>query len=132
MSLSQEEREIMVSLEMEHARKIEAEWPIYEQNQLWTTLVNRMYYALYHASMALLIRNKLQSGTHQGVFVLLNQHFVKTGLLSIEDKDTFARLQTLREQGDYNCFIDITYEELQPFLPKAHAYIDHIAALISE
>jgi len=84
MSLSDEERRIMVALEIERARKIKSEFPVYQQNALWSTLANRMYYAVYHAAMALLIANGLHAGTHQGVYVLLNQYFIKENLLSAE------------------------------------------------
>ncbi|MCQ2323372.1 MAG: HEPN domain-containing protein [Paludibacteraceae bacterium] len=132
MSLSNEERHIMVTLELERARKIQSEFSVYQQNELWSTLANRMYYAVYHAAMALLIANGLHAGTHQGVYVLLNQYFIKEKLLSAEHGSLYARLQTMREKGDYNCFIETTSAELLPILPKVSAFIDAIAILVQD
>lgn len=132
MSLSQEERQIMVQLEIERAERIVTEFPIYIDNQLWNTLTNRMYYAVFHATTALLISNGLHAGTHQGVYVLLSQHFIKTGIMSQEEGRLFSRLATLRERGDYNCFIDTTEEELLPMLEPLKAYIAHIKQFVKE
>lgn len=123
MTLSQEERSVMIRLEMERAHKITSEFPVYQTNHLWSTLANRMYYAVYHATMALLIANNLYAGTHQGVFVLLNQYFIKTGRIKPELGVLYARLQTMREKGDYNCCIETSEEDLLPLLPDVYDYI---------
>ena len=130
MSLTQEERNIMVHLEIERAERMLAEFPIYIENNLWNTLVNRMYYAVFHAATALLIKKGLHAGTHQGVYILLSHHFIKEGILSSEEGRLFSRLETLREKGDYNCFIDPESEEVMPLIEPAKAFVAHISALI--
>lgn len=132
MSLSNEERQILVGLEMEKSHKIFSEVGIYTQNQLWGTLANRLYYAVFHAATALLIKNGLHAGTHQGVHVLLAQHFVKENILSKEESATFSRLQTMREKGDYNCLIETSEEEILPYIEKVKAFIDKVENLIKE
>lgn len=130
MSLTTEERTLIVSMEIEKAWRIFSESDVYVQNELWSTLANRLYYAAFHAATALLIHNGLRAGTHQGVHVLLSKHFVKEGILSIEEGTTFSRLQTMRERGDYNCLIDTTKEEILPFVDKVKFFIDKIESLI--
>jgi uncharacterized protein (UPF0332 family) len=131
MSLSQEERRIMVQVEIERAERMVKEFPIYQENNLWSTLVNRMYYAAFHAATALLIKNGLHAGTHQGVYILLSRHFIKDGILSVEEGRLFARLETLREKGDYNCFIDPESEDVLPLLEPTKAFIGHIRQIIN-
>ena len=130
MSLSQDERRVMVQLEIERAERIMAEFPIYIENKLWNTLANRMYYTIFHATTALLIANGMYAGTHQGVYVLLSQHFIKGGKMSQDEGRLFSRLATMRERGDYNCFIDTTEEELTPMLEPLKAYVEHIKQLV--
>ena len=130
MSLNSEERAILVSMEMEKAQKLLSEADVYIQNQLWSTLANRLYYAAFHAATALLIKNGLHAETHQGVHVLLSKHFVKEGLLEIEDGTTFSRLQIMREKGDYNCLIETAEEEILPYVDKVRAFIGKIEVLI--
>ena len=132
MSLSQDERRVMVQLEIERAERIMAEFPIYIENKLWNTLANRMYYAVFHATTALLIASGMHASTHQGVFALLSQHFIKGGIMAQEEGRLFSRLATMREKGDYNCFIDATEEELLPMLEPLKAYMAHIKQLVQK
>lgn len=68
MSLSAEERQIMSSLEMERAERIlREEVPVQQQAHLWNMLANRLYYALFHAVSALLIKNSLYAYSHKGL-----------------------------------------------------------------
>ena len=132
MSLTQEERTIMVQLEIERAERMLNEFPIYIEHNLWNTLVNRMYYAVFHAATALLIKHGLHAGTHQGVYILLSKHFIKEGILSNEEGRLFSRLETLREKGDYNCFIDAESEEVLPLLEPTKAFVEHVVHLLNK
>ena len=132
MSLNPEERESMVNVEIERAERMLNEFPIYMENKLWNTLVNRMYYTMFHAATALLIKKKLHAGTHQGVYVLLSQHFIKEGILSTDEGKLFARLETMREKGDYNCYIDVDAEDVLPFIEPVKAFVSHIRQLIDK
>lgn len=49
MSLSDDERRIMVELEIERAEKIMQQFPTLQEQQYWDTLINRMYYVAFHA-----------------------------------------------------------------------------------
>lgn len=132
MSLNTEERNIMVKVEIERAERILNEFTIYVENNLWNTLVNRMYYAVFHAATALLIQNKLHPGTHQGVYILLSQRFIKEGILSVEEGKLFSRLETMREKGDYNCFIDVDKEDVLPFIEPTKSFVAHIRRLLED
>ena len=59
MSLNDEERKIMVEFEIEKAHRLIDQFPILENAKLWDTLANRVYYAVFHAVTALLIKNGL-------------------------------------------------------------------------
>ena len=63
MSLSDEERRIMVELEIERAEKIVQQFAVLQEQKFWDTLVNRMYYAIFHAVSALLIHNATPTGS---------------------------------------------------------------------
>ena len=85
MSLNDEERKILVGLEIEKSRRTFAEIEILRQAGLWDNIANRLYYAAFHAVSALLINDGHPVGTHQGAVVMLHQHYIKTGILSKED-----------------------------------------------
>lgn len=125
MSLSSEERQIMVQLEIERAEKIiHQEVPVMVNAQLWNMLANRLYYAVFHALSALLIKHGIQVSSHKGALMMFNQKFVATGAFSVEDRKVIAQLEGLREIGDYNCFIETTQEEITPYIDKASTLVN--------
>lgn len=126
MSLSNEERRVMVELELERADKIVQQFPSLAENQYWDTLANRMYYAVFHAVSALLIANAMPVRTHKGAIIIFNKEFVRTGIFSADEGHLFSQLESLRERGDYNCFVDTTAEELLPLMDPLKALIDKI------
>ena len=105
MSLSNEERKIIVDLELERTDKILAQLQTLREQEYWDTLVNRMYYAAYHAVNALLIHNSMRVHTHKGALIMFNKDFVHTGLITQEEGRLFTQLESLRERGDYNCLM---------------------------
>lgn len=130
MSLSDEERKIVICLETEKARKTFAEIEILRQAGLWNNIANRMYYAAFHAVSALLISNGHIVGTHQGAVIMLHQHYIKTGVLEKKYGTLYSRLQTMREQSDYNCTYNATEEEITPLIPLTEKFIEKILEMI--
>ncbi len=130
MSLSNEERKIVVGLETEKARKTFAEIEVLRQAGLWDNIANRLYYAVFHAVSALLINDGHIVGTHQGAVIMLHQHYIKTGILEKKYGTFYSRLQTMREQSDYNCTFNATEEEITPLIPLTGEFIEKVLGLI--
>ena len=132
MSLSDDERWIMEELELERAEKITQQFETLREQQYWDTLVNRMYYAAFHAVSALLIHNALNVHTHRGALNVFNKEFVRTGVFTAEEGHLFSKLEGMRERGDYNCFIDATEEEIVPLIEPLKALIEKIKSKIQD
>lgn len=132
MSLSDEERRIMVDLELERAERIMQQIPTLVNQQYWDTAVNRMYYAAFHAVSALLIHNAIQVRTHKGSIIVFNKEFVNTGVFSIDEGKLYAQLEGLRERGDYNCFIDASSDDVLPLIEPLNNFIKKIISRVRE
>ncbi|WP_297828144.1 HEPN domain-containing protein [uncultured Methanobrevibacter sp.] len=128
--MSNEERKIVVGLETEKARKTFAEIEVLRQAGLWDNIANRLYYAVFHAVSALLINDGHIVGTHQGAVIMLHQHYIKTGILEKKYGTFYSRLQTMREQSDYNCTFNATEEEITPLIPLTGEFIEKVLGLI--
>lgn len=89
-----------------------------------------MYYAAFHSVSALLIHNAIQVHSHKGAIINFNKEFVRTGIFTIEEGRLFSQLESLRERGDYNCFIDASEEEIVPLIEPLKAFIAKIKTLI--
>ena len=102
MSLKEEERRIIVTLELERVDKTLKEMEVQLQNGLWGMVANRLYYALFHAVSALLISDGHEVGTHRGAVNRFSLYYVKEGIFSGEEGRLYSQLQSLREDEDYN------------------------------
>ena len=132
MSLTDDERRIMVDLEMERADKIIEQFETLRKQQYWDTLVNRMYYAIFHAVSALMIHNAISIHTHRGALNAVNKEFVRTGVFTEDEGHLFSKLEGLRERGDYNCFVDATEDEIVPLIEPLKALIEKIKTKINQ
>ena len=132
MSLSDEERRIMVQLEMERAKKTFNEVDILKAAELWNGVSNRLYYAVYHAISALLIHDGHQVNTHHGSHAMFGQQYVKTGILPADYGRLYNQLQTMREQSDYNCAFEADPDELKTRIESARQLIETIEKMVSD
>ena len=132
MSLKEQDRISLVVLGLEKSDKMleAANWLIEEER--WSLAANRLYYALFHAVKALLTSESHPTGTHRGAGNLFYLYYVKTGIFSLEENKVYARLQQLRDEGDYNCVIDVDKEDVEDFIEPTCALIKKIKKYIAE
>lgn len=132
MSLDEEKRAIVVRLEIEKAYETLEEATILADRNRWSGAASRLYYALFHAVSALLIHDAHTVKSHKGAGVLFNNYYVKTHSVPPQYGILFGRLEDLREEGDYNCYYNITSEEFSASVAPAKEMIDAIAAMVKE
>ena len=130
MKLSADERDALVSYRIQKANDTLEEAEGISSLGYWNTVANRLYYACYYATSALLIKNSFQAQTHRGVITLLGMHFIKTGKISENSGKLFSRLFELRQTGDYDDLFDLSEEDVQPLLKPAKEYIKEISNLL--
>ena len=132
MSLKEEDRRIIVEMEIEKAERIFAEQEALCKAGLQSTLANRLYYSLFHAVNALFINDGLEAVRHKTSHSLFSMHYVKTGILPIDYGHLYNNLQRLREKSDYNCFFDVSEQDIVDGISIAAEFIKAIEQLISE
>ena len=132
MSLKEEDRRIIVTLELERVDKTLKEMEVQQQNGLWGMVANRLYYALFHAVSALLISDGHEVGTHRGAVNRFSLYYVKTGVFTAEEGRLYSQLQGLREDSDYNCSIDIQQEEAVGKIKPTRLLIEKIKQYIAK
>ena len=92
--------------------------------------VNRYYYGCFHIVQALFLQKGISVRTHSGMISQFSQHFVKTGIVSLEDGSLLARLFQLRQKADYNCAYDISIEEAKSLDEPVHRFVEKIAGIV--
>ena len=131
MSLTEEERKLLVEYRIEKAEAtfIEAEDNAHLGH--WTLAANRLYYAAYYASSALLLYKGFSVKTHEGTNVMIHREFVKTGILEPKEGELLSRLQAMRHSGDYDDLFDWKEEDVQPLFEPTRAYLNRIKGLVN-
>ena len=132
MSLSDEERKIIVSLEIEKAYRHYNQALIMQREEQWDGMANRLYYAVFHAVSALLFFDKHEVNSHKGSHVIFAQYYIKTNILPRLYGDLYRKLARMREESDYNCTYDEEPDVLQSNIVPAKEMIDTISAMVKE
>ena len=132
MSLKEEDRRILVELELEKAEKTFSQIEALQREQYWDTLANRLYYSLFHAVSALLINDQREVGSHKGAAIRFHQYYVKRGVFTEEEGSFFSQMETLREKSDYNCFFNVTETDIVSKIVPASAFISKVKQYVAE
>ena len=131
MSLNDEERRIIVNLELEKATNTMAQIPALQKLGYWDNIANRLYYAVFHAVNALLINDGHPVNTHKGVIALFGNYYIRTGIFASEDGSLYSDLQTMRNNSDYNCSYDATQQEIEPMIDPTKELISKVLDYIN-
>ncbi|MBS1566622.1 MAG: HEPN domain-containing protein, partial [Bacteroidetes bacterium] len=99
--------------------------------KFYDTVVNRLYYACFHATKALLLSKDIIPKTHSGVVGMLHKHFVQESLFDYEQAAFFSRLMQERIEDDYNDFIIPDENEVKEFIEPAKQYVTYVKALLN-
>ena len=132
MSLSEDERQTLVLLELQKAEQTLEEIDILSQANHWNGAANRLYYAVFHAVNALLIHDGHEAHTHRRSHAIFGMHNIKTGVFPKEYGRHYSTLQTMREESDYNCVYNVTQQEIEDGIEPAKQFIAAIQKYVSK
>jgi hypothetical protein len=132
MSLKEEDRRILVQLELEKADKTLSQVAVLQREGYWDTMANRLYYSLFHAVSALLINDQREVGSHKGAAIRFHQYYVKTGVFTEEEGSFYSQMETLREKSDYNCFFNVTEADIISKVEPTSLFIEKVKQYIAE
>ena len=130
MGLTVEERRIIVQFEMRKAQSMMSQIEALKNLGYWDNVANRLYCAIFHAVLALLINDGHSVNTHKGVIIMFGQYYVRTGIFDIADGRLYSQLQTIREKCDYCCVFQISEEDVLPLIEPTHNLIKKIMVYV--
>jgi uncharacterized protein (UPF0332 family) len=94
--------------------------------------VNRAYYAMFYAALALLQRIGKASSKHSGVIGIFDREFVKTGIFPKKYSMDFHEAFELRQATDYKSLQPISSEQVWDIIQKAESFVAEVALRIGE
>ena len=92
----------LIRLRLENAREtLQAAHTLYEHGGSPRSIVNRAYYAMFYAALALLVTVDRHSVKHSGVIALFDKEFVRQNIVSKEMGRMLHQAFESRLEGDY-------------------------------
>ena len=117
--MNKQDRHDLVEYRIVKARETFNEVSLHIENELWSTAVNRLYYACYYAVIALLISKEIKAITHSGVRQMFGLHFIKTGKIEKELGKFYSDIFDMRQSGDYEDYVEFTKDDVLDLLIPA-------------
>lgn len=97
----------------------------------WNSSINRLYYAAFYASIAMLLHYGMEVKSHNGVKRKIGE-MVFNGILEKTHAKTFGLLSDFRHKGDYDDLFDFSKEMIERLIEPAKDYISAIEEIINK
>ena len=118
-----EEVRALIDYRMEEARDSLEEATILLQRQKARGALNRVYYAMFYAVLALLASRQLSASKHSGAIALFHREFVKTGVIPVEVAKFLDITFDLRNKSDYRDFVEPELKRVEELREAAAHFI---------
>jgi uncharacterized protein (UPF0332 family) len=96
------------------------------------SVINRTYYSMLYAILALLIFEPYSSSKHSGILSYFNKKFIKGKIFSEEFGRSVNKAFELRQRGDYREYTELSYEQVEPFIEKSRAFVEKVKTYLEE
>ena len=114
--MKDELKRTLISYRMDRAKESLEAAKLLSDNNMLTSAINRIYYAMFYAVQALLVLHDVSFSKHAQVKGYFNREFINKGIFSIEIGKLYNKVFEYRQKFDY---VDLTN-------PDAELVLDHI------
>lgn len=119
--------EDLIRYRMERARQtLDTAQKMRQQNADTASIINRSYYAMFYAALALLATTSDHSSKHSGVMSLFDRKFIKTGILPKEMSQFLHTAFDMRQTADYDDKVEISEAAAEQILEFAVTFVASI------
>jgi uncharacterized protein (UPF0332 family) len=95
------------------------------------SIVNRAYYAVFYAALALLVTADVEPNKHAGVLAKFDELFIRQGIFPKEMSRILHHAFDMRQAGDYQKSRVITEEQAGEVLTSAETFVRTIREKLS-
>ena len=100
------------------------------ENKKWNTAINRLYYSCFYAVISLLLKNGIETRTHNGARTKFSTEFIKTGNLDKKYGKLFSKLFDYRQKGDYGDLFNFDDKIVLPLVDQVKDFLTGIKKCI--
>ena len=122
--MKSKEIEILIKHRLEQAQEAldDAKYLI-DGNRSPQSIINRSYYAMFYAALALLQKISKAPSKHSGVISLFDKEFVMKGIFEKELSKDFHKAFELRQSTDYKIIKPISADKANQIWQKAVKFV---------
>ncbi|MFH1563798.1 MAG: HEPN domain-containing protein [Nitrospirota bacterium] len=121
--MNQEDQIALIRHRMKNAHDtLEQAESLYNINQ-YLGVVNRAYYAMFYACVAILLTKGLGSSNHKGVLSLFDKEFVKPGEVDVKWSKILHHSFERRNWSDYDDWATVEQEEADELFRNARNFV---------
>jgi len=124
--VTEENRRDAIAKELNQARLARAAARLLADASLHNDSLSRLYYALFHTLVALLLTEGIEPRRHRGLPHLLGTHF--SSLIAAADVALVTRVASYRDLADY----ERTWEATEEIVREASVAVDALLARIRQ
>jgi uncharacterized protein (UPF0332 family) len=118
-----EEQAALVRYRLDEAKETLEEARLLARESRWRGALNRVYYAMFYATLALLAVRQSASSRHSGIIALFHREYVRPGLFAREWARYLDIAFNLRNRSDYQDFITPDVVQVEELLEAAESFI---------
>jgi Uncharacterized conserved protein related to C-terminal domain of eukaryotic chaperone, SACSIN len=127
-----EERKALILYRLEMAKAtLEDALVLCREGRSHWSILNRAYYAMFYAVLALLTFVGKAPSKHSGAITLFDEHFVKSGEFPLEMSKWLHRAFDLRQRSDYREMYFPNAAQVAEVLQWAKAFVAQVEAYLS-
>ncbi len=90
------------------------------------SVINRAYYGMFYAILALLVYEPYSSSKHSGVLSYFNKRFIKEGTFPENLGRSVNKAFELRQRADYREYCALKHEQVEPIINEAQVFIQMV------
>jgi uncharacterized protein (UPF0332 family) len=115
-----------------HARMLQAQETLEEaealwEHDLWRGVINRSYYAMFYAILALAASKDVAVSKHSHAISFFDKEFIRTGIFPKEFSRSIHYGFDQRQTSDYGEIWDIERGEAEMMLSDAKSFVEKIS-----
>lgn len=122
---------IKYRLEQAEESLSEAQW-LLDGGKSKRSVINRAYYAMFYAVLALNLTIGKSGKKHMGMIALFDQYFVKPGKFAKEFSIYLHKGFELRQMSDYQELFEISQRDVEELLRRAKRFVEKAKEYLEE
>jgi uncharacterized protein (UPF0332 family) len=131
MSIDEKDRVELIRYRLDEAKDTVEDVQLLISNDRLRAAVNRIYYGMFYALLALGIKFDFETSKHQQLIGWFNKNFIHEGLIDAKYGKIINKALNRRTKGDYDSFVEFEKEivvemfnEMKDFIKGLEEFIN--------